>query len=71
LSQCDYWWFAGDVEWCDLRGGACKCGGWEESCVLKGSAVGLEELEDSEPSRLSARYRNGRSLRRSADFDEA
>jgi hypothetical protein len=35
LAHCDYWWFAGSVEWCDLTGGSCRCGGWEEACEMK------------------------------------
>ncbi|MBI2843400.1 MAG: hypothetical protein HYX78_08365 [Armatimonadetes bacterium] len=35
MAHCDYWWVAGRVEWCDLLGGNCRCGGWEESCTLK------------------------------------
>jgi hypothetical protein len=35
LAHCDYWWFAGGVEWCDLEGSNCHCGGWEDSCALK------------------------------------
>lgn len=35
MAQCEYWWFAGAVEWCDLNGSSCRCSGWEDSCVLK------------------------------------
>ena len=35
VAQCDFWWCAGGVEWCDLLGGPCRCSGWEESCNLR------------------------------------
>ena len=35
--------FAGDVEWCDLRGDCCKCGGWQESCFMRGRKPITEE----------------------------
>ena len=35
MAHCDYWWFAGNVEWCDLMSTSCRCGGWEDSCALK------------------------------------
>jgi hypothetical protein len=34
LAQCDYWWFAGGTQMCDLSGTCCKCGGSEDSCAL-------------------------------------
>lgn len=35
MARCDYWWFAGGVEWCDMTGSNCRCGGGEESCLMK------------------------------------
>ncbi|MEN6373121.1 MAG: hypothetical protein ABFD64_14040 [Armatimonadota bacterium] len=35
MSQCDYWWSAGAVEWCDLTGNSCRCSGCEDFCSLK------------------------------------
>ena len=35
MAHCNYWWFAGEVEWCDRESEPCKCGGWEESCAFR------------------------------------
>ncbi len=35
MSECRFWWRAGDVEWCDMIGEACRCGGWDERCDMK------------------------------------
>jgi len=35
MSECHFWWRAGHVEWCDMTGEACDCGGWEEQCDMK------------------------------------
>ncbi len=35
MSECHFWWRSGDVQWCDMNGSECHCGGWDESCDLK------------------------------------
>jgi len=35
MAECHFWWRAGDTQWCDMRGEACQCNGWEECCDLK------------------------------------
>jgi hypothetical protein len=35
MSECHFWWRAGDTQWCDMQGNECHCHGWEESCDLK------------------------------------
>ncbi|MDO8585680.1 MAG: hypothetical protein Q7T82_01445 [Armatimonadota bacterium] len=62
MAQCDYWWFAGEVEWCDLRGDSCKCGGWHESCYLRGKGQALADEKDL-PVRAPSRLRQDRYAR--------
>jgi hypothetical protein len=35
MSDCHYWWRAGEVQWCDMLGETCRCGGWDECCDIK------------------------------------
>jgi len=35
MSECHFWWKAGKVQWCDMTGESCNCGGWEENCDMK------------------------------------
>lgn len=35
MSECHFWWRAGDTQWCDMMGDACHCHGWEESCDMR------------------------------------
>ncbi|MCL6628743.1 MAG: hypothetical protein K6U00_03980 [Armatimonadetes bacterium] len=35
MSECHFWWRAGDTQWCDMQGNECHCHGWEESCDMK------------------------------------
>lgn len=35
MSECHFWWRAGEVQWCDMTGESCKCGGWEENCDMR------------------------------------
>lgn len=35
MSECHFWWRAGETQWCDMIGEECHCSGWEESCDLK------------------------------------
>jgi hypothetical protein len=60
LAQCDYWWFAGDVEWCDMRGDSCKCGGWENACAFNKQSNLAQESNEDTPSRDSYRRRNAK-----------
>lgn len=36
MSNCRFWWRTGDVQWCDMKGNGCRCGGWDECCDMKG-----------------------------------
>jgi len=58
VAHCDYWWLTGKVEWCDLVSGPCKCGGWTESCNLRGRRRGNNHHSSREPrERASLRGR--------------
>ncbi len=35
MSECQYWWREGAAQWCDMQGGDCACGGWEEGCDMR------------------------------------
>ena len=35
MSACRFWWIAGDVQWCDMGNGSCRCNGWDDCCDLK------------------------------------
>ncbi|MDO8684792.1 MAG: hypothetical protein Q7N50_15115 [Armatimonadota bacterium] len=60
MAQCDYWWFAGNVEWCDLKGDSCKCGGWQDSCALKGHCTVFQNMEEELPVEAQSRQRSSK-----------
>ena len=71
MAQCDYWWFAGGVEWCDLQEGPCRCGGWEESCGFR--AGKRNSMREPTPAHLR-RDMSGKRLSKGArhsHFDSA
>lgn len=35
MSECRLWWRSGSVQWCDMMGKSCRCGGWDEGCDMK------------------------------------
>lgn len=35
MSECNFWWRTGDIQWCDMKEFECHCGGWDENCDLK------------------------------------
>ena len=35
MSECHFWWRAGDVQWCDMVGELCQCSGLDERCDMK------------------------------------
>ena len=35
MSECHFWWKAGEVQWCDMTGQCCDCEGWEEHCDMR------------------------------------
>ena len=45
MSECHYWWRTGEVQWCDMKGDGCHCGGWDEYCDMKQSGRRSLDLE--------------------------
>jgi len=46
MSECNYWWRTGEVQWCDMKGDGCGCGGWDDYCDMKQSGRRALDLED-------------------------
>ena len=45
MSECNYWWRTGDIQWCDMKGNDCTCAGWEEHCDMRKSGRRKMDLE--------------------------
>ena len=59
VAKCDYWWVAGEVEWCDIQEAQCRCGGWVKSCALRDGR--RKEVQETMPAHLR-RALNGKKL---------
>ena len=35
MPECHFWWKAGDTQWCDMVGEACRCSGWDDCCDIE------------------------------------
>lgn len=46
MSECHYWWRTGEVQWCDMKGDGCQCGGWDDYCDMKHTGRRSLDLED-------------------------
>lgn len=46
MSECSYWWRTGEVQWCDMKGDGCQCGGWDDYCDMKRTGRKALDLED-------------------------
>jgi len=63
VRACDYWWNAGEEEWCDLTGGSCECGGRQQDCSLNGKAVDAALREEEKATLAEAALRARRARR--------
>ena len=50
MSECNLWWKAGDVQWCDMMGDMCQCGGWDERCNMKAADDQYQQVRFSAQS---------------------
>ena len=60
MARCDYWWYAGNVEWCDLRGDSCRCGGWQEACAMKLARQALQEADEETAIHIQRKHRSAK-----------
>ena len=66
MSECHFWWRAGDTQWCDMLGDACHCYGWDESCDLKKGKNRQPQARLVAQIRHSGVQRGQKRLRRTA-----
>ena len=38
MSECNFWWRAGNTQWCDMIQKTCQCSGWDECCDMKAAS---------------------------------
>lgn len=66
MSQCNYWWRSGEVQWCDMKSDGCTCTGWEENCDMRKSGrrrMNTESEMDAEEITLASKKKTSHRRR--------